>query len=497
MLSKIAPSACLDGYKPMRPIIYRAGFARWLPVFFILAVALGGCSLVPDYERPEPLIPGLANAADQTLEAIEYSDFLSQEEVVVLDSLDASGELKRLAVSALAHNSDYQIAMFRVEEARAEYGIAKADRMPSIQATGQMQRQSFNDRTLNEVYGQHHSAVTIGVSDYELDFFGRVRALSDASRHSYFASVLGQQAARKALLLEVAQRYLAMRAVMERDRLASTLLQHREQQLLIALHAHGAGGISEDELRDINTLAVQARQQVDEQANQLSRVRNSLERETGYSVSVIQVRPGPIDLVEIPWLANLSSEQLLQRYDVLTAEEQLKAANASIGAARAAFFPSIKLSTAAGVASGHLGDLFSQGTGTWLFVPQITLPIFDGGRNQANLDLAQARKNISVANYERTIQNAFQDMVDGLKERKTLLQRVSSQSELNGLAQALAERRQRQFARGDISQLEATAALVQAVQTEQVLTQTRLAIQINLLSLYRTLYGADASAISS
>ncbi|MNJ55025.1 Antibiotic efflux pump outer membrane protein ArpC precursor [compost metagenome] len=141
--------------------------------------------------------------------------------------------------------------------------------------------------------------------------------------------------------------------------------------------------------------------------------------------------------------------------------------------------------------------MFSHGTGTWLFVPQITLPIFDGGRNQANLDLAQARKNISVANYERTIQNAFQDMVDGLKERKTLLQRVRSQSELNGLAQELAVRRQRQFARGDISQLEATAALVQAVQTEQVLTQTRLAIQMNLLSLYRTLYGADASAISS
>jgi multidrug efflux system outer membrane protein len=173
MLTKIAPSACLDVYKPMRPIIYRTGFARWLPMFFILAVAFSGCSLVPDYQRPEPLLPHLAKGADQTLESIVYSDFLSQEEAVVLDSLDTSGELKRLAVSALVHNSDYQIAMLRVEEARAEYGMAKADRMPSIQATGQMQRQSFNDRTLNEAYGQHHSSVTIGVSDYELDFFGR------------------------------------------------------------------------------------------------------------------------------------------------------------------------------------------------------------------------------------------------------------------------------------------------------------------------------------
>lgn len=497
MLSKIAPSACLDGYKPMRPIIYRAGLARWLPVFFILVVALSGCSLVPDYQRPEPLLPHLTKAADQAIEAIDHSGFLSQEEVVVLDSLDTTGQLKRLAVSALLHNRDYHIAMLRVEEARAEYGMAKADQLPSIQATGQVQRQSFNDRALNEVYGQHYSAATIGVSDYELDFFGRVKALSQASRHAYLASALGQQAARKALLLEVAQRYLTMQAVMERDRSASALLQHREQQFLIARHAYEAGGISEDALRDVRTGVVQARQQVNEQENQLSRVRNSLQRETGYSASIVQVRPETVDHAEVPWLANLSSEQLLQRYDVLAAEEQLKAANASIGAARAAFFPSIRLSTAAGVASSHLGDLFSQGTGTWLFVPQITLPIFDGGRNQANLDLAQARKSISVANYERTIQNAFQDMVDGLKERKTLLQRVSSQSELNGLAQAFAARRQHQFARGDISQLEATAAQVQAVQTEQVLTQTRLAIQMNLVSLYRTLYGADASAISS
>ncbi|QXI30902.1 efflux transporter outer membrane subunit [Pseudomonas vanderleydeniana] len=470
-------------------------------VLAIAIASLGGCSLTPRYERPGIALHSLSTTPEQDQEALTHLSLLTKEEAELLDGLDRSGQLKQLAVRALLHNRDYQIAMLRVEQARAEYGIARADRLPTVQGTGQMERQDFSDRSLNEVYGQRYSTATVGFNDFELDFFERVKALSESARHQFFATQLGQQASRKALIAEVAQACLMLRAEADRQQRAEMLLQRRKQQVELAQREAEAGGLSQEELQASMATLSQAQQHVLDTVQQLAKARNALGLLTGYTspLNTISQTPdtGSTEQAEAAWLTNLDSERLLGRFDVQAAEEQLKAANASIGAARAAFFPSIRLSTGAGVASKHLHGLFSDSTGTWLFVPQINIPLFDGGRNQANLDLAKVRKKISVAHYEKVIQHAFRDMVDGLAERDVLLQRIHSQSALNTLAQQQLEHRKAQASRGDASKADELRAQIQAAQAEQALAETRLALEMNLLSLYRVLHGADASALSS
>jgi multidrug efflux system outer membrane protein len=441
----------------------------------------------------------LNHAAKHQQEAVSPSTLLSEEEISLVDSLDRSGQLKRLTVQALQNNRDYRIAKLRVDQARAEYGIAKADRLPTIQATGQMERQEFDKRSLNEIYGQRYSAATIGISNFEIDFFERVKSLSDSAQHQYFATELWQQAARKALIAEVAQQYLLMRAEAGRKETADDLLKCRKEQVSLAQGQLLSGAISNEDLQAVVTQFAEANQQSREATRHLASARNALELITGYiaSINTVGEVPSVWEQDQAIWLTNLHSTKLLERFDVQQAEEQLKADNASIGAARAAFFPSVSMSTSTGIASKHLHDLFSEGTGTWLFVPQINIPLFDGGRNQANLDSAKARKEISVANYEKVVQNAFKDMVDGFAERDALMHRIRSQSALNDIAQEQLEHRKAQVARGDASKFEEIAAQIQAAQSEQALIDTKLAIQMNLLSLYRVLYGADASAIPS
>lgn len=481
---------------------FKLDHLTWIPAALGIAIAaLAGCSLVPRYERPELPLQVLNASTERGQETISSLMLLSEEEIVLVDSLDRSGQLKQLTVQALLHNRDYRIAKLRVEQAHAEYGIAKAHRLPTIQATGQVVRQEFNDRSLNDMFGQRYSTASVGINDFEIDFFERIKALSDAAQHQYLATELGQRAARKALISEVAQRFLLMRVEVVRKDNVDALLEHRKEQVYLAKRQVESGALSNEELQIVMSLFARAHQQSREVAHQLATARNALELVTGYTTSIKTV--GVVldvwkqDQAEAAWLTNLNSTKLIERFDVQEAEEQLKASNASIGAARAAFFPSITLSTSAGVASKHLHDLFSSGTGTWLFVPQINIPLFDVGRNQANLDVATARKEISVANYEKVIQHAFRGMVDGLAERDALMHRIRSQSALNDLAQEQLERRKAQAALGDASKLDELMARIQAIETEQALIDTRLAIQMNLVSLYRVLYGADASAIPS
>ena len=423
----------------------------WMATFLAIAVATAsGCSLTPSYERPAQSLPMLSGFISPAPTDKDMRTLLSAEELNFLDGLDSSGQLKVLAVRGLQHNRDYAVAVLRVEQARAEYSLSDADSMPSLRASGQMERQHFNNKALNKTYGQRFSAATIGISDFELDFFGRVKALSESARHEYLATKLGQQAARKALIAEVAHRYLLMRAAASRLQGADAVLVHRKTQLRLAQKQESAGDISREELQAIHAFQAQAEQQAEEASLQLDKARNALEHEIGYELAIDtdrQQRAGEAENPAPIWLSNLTSDHLLQRFDVQAAEERLKAANASIGAARAAFFPSITLSTSSGIASEHLHDLFSNGTGTWLFAPQINIPLFDGGRNQANLDLAKARNEVGIANYEKAIQSAFREMADGLHEREALLQRARSQSALNDIAQEQLFNRQAQ-ARG-------------------------------------------------
>lgn len=463
----------------------------------LAALLVQGCSLQPAYERPVASIPGAAGQAASNSPGLAAS--LWPEELQLFESLDRTGQLKSLALTALQHAADYRLALLQVEQARAQAGIAQAEHLPTLAATAQAVRQQFDDRALNEVYGQRYSTATLGVTGFELDFFGRASSLSETARHQYLSTRLGQQAARKALLIEVARQYLALRASGDQARSAAALLQARDKLADLAQRQVALGSLSREGLHEALRLQAEARQQASDTQQQLAQARSALGALTGYQASSVVDAPtsgdGKYSSATIPWLANLQSQALLKRFDVLAAEERLKAANASIGAARAAFFPSIQLSTGAGIASPHLDGLFSRGTGTWLFMPQVTVPLFDGGRNRANLDLATVRKAIGVASYEKTIQHAFKDMSDGLAERQALLQRLHSQAAVNQLAQDQLATRRAQLLRGDASKLDELVAHIQALETAQILSDTQLHVQLNLLTLYQVLYGADASAV--
>ncbi|MFK0033710.1 efflux transporter outer membrane subunit [Pseudomonas monteilii] len=484
----------------MRPTISKS--SGCLPAVFMLAsLLLSGCSLEPAYERPASPVTFLRPGQEMPTEAPDTSSLFTDEEAQLLDSLDHSKQLRTLVAGALAHDRDYQIILLRVEEARAEYGIANAERLPAVQLSGEMVRQQFDNRSLNEVNGQRYATASIGISNYELDFFGRMRSMSKAARHRFLSTQLGQQAARKALITEVARQYLVLRSANDVVKKADLLLNYQQSLVEISKHQVNAGALSREDFKKTAQALDMAEQHAAEAVQRVKAARNALELMSGYRSPIRTVGELPSvwepDQADAAWLVNLHSEKLLERYDVRAAEERLKAANASIGAARAAFFPSVQLSTGAGVASEHFHDLFSHSTGTWLFMPQVNIPIFDGGRNQSNLDLANIRKDIAVATYERTIQRAFKDMADAFFERDALMQRIRSQAALNELAQDQLATRQAQLSRGDVSKLDELNALIQAVETSQVLSETKLRIQFNMLNLYQILYGADATAVVS
>ncbi|PHX52359.1 RND transporter, partial [Pseudomonas syringae pv. syringae] len=319
-------------------------------------------------------------------------------------------------------------------------GITRADRFPTLAAGVERDRQHFDNAAADERYGQDISIASVGVSDFELDFFGRVRSLSEAARHDYLASTYGQQAARSALIAEVARAWLAERLAAAVQQDAQAVHEARLMLVKAAEEQQRQGALSLDDLMVQRLDTLTAQQQVQDAASDHANAWQALLLLTGYSTALPATKPDTPELtaalVETPaWLSNLPSQRLLERFDIRQREEALKASNANIGAARAAFFPSIKLSTGVGLQSDSLRTLFSNGSGAWLFTPQLNLPLFDGGRNQANLDLAKVRQQIAVAEYEKAVQNAFREMSAVLTRRQQALNQVRNEVERVALVQ--------------------------------------------------------------
>lgn len=406
----------------------------------LLSLIFSGCSLIPEYQRPALPVP-----ADQLSAVVPAGDAsiavaLTADEEALAAELSPKGELRVLLQSALTFNRDFRVAVLRVDEARAMRGITRADRFPTIAAGVQRNRQHFDNAAADERYGQDLSIASVGVSDFELDFFGRVRSLSEAARHDYLASTYGQQAARSALVAEVARAWLAERLAAAVQQDAQTVHDARLMLVKAAEEQQRQGAISLDDLMAQRLDTLTAQQQVQDALSDHANASQALLLLTGYSAVLPATTPDTpaltAALVETPaWLSNLPSRRLLERFDIRQREEALKASNANIGAARAAFFPSIKLSTSVGLQSDSLRTLFSNGSGTWLFSPQLNLPLFDGGRNQANLDLAHVRQQIAVAEYEKAIQNAFREMSGVLTRRQQALGHVRNEIERVALVQ--------------------------------------------------------------
>jgi len=394
-------------------------------IWGVMITVLAGCSLAPIYERPSlptaAAYPGTKSAQTQvTQDAMQlgWREFFT----------DAG--LRKLIAQAIEYNRDLRIAVARVEEARGLYGIQRADRLPSIGAgaAANWSRVPFDLSPTGSSVTSEQYQVTLNLSLWELDFWGRVRNLTDAALESYLATEEARRAIVISVVAQVANTYLLERELDERIVIGEQTLTTREESYRIARRRYEVGYASKVDAVGAETLLNQARSDLaalrrlrDQNLNALTLLVGAPVIFETQTLSMIE----PRFVQEIS--AGLPSDLLMNRPDILACEHRLKAAHANIGAARAAFFPRIMLTGDLGTASAALGGLFGAGSSIWSFAPSITLPIFDGGRNRANLDVSEARRNLAVADYERTIQGAFREVADALAARLWLTRQVAAQ----------------------------------------------------------------------
>ncbi len=448
-------------------------------------LVLAGCSFTPDHERPALPVPeawpdDVKTGAAPATKPVDWASFFPDE------------RLRALIKLALEHNRDLRIATARVAEAQALYGIQRADRLPTLNAGASLARSRTPgdlSSTGSAVIGQR-ADVNVGLSAFELDFWGRVASLSAAAKASYLATEQAERAFRLSLVASVADAYLALSEAQERLVLAQSALETRAQTRELVDRRRQAGLAADLDYLQAEAAFEGARAEVAALLRQQSAARNFLRALVGTEPKDL---PAGKLLAEqgiaLDQQADLPSQVLVRRPDVLAAEQRLLAANASIGAARAAFFPRIALTASAGTASRELDGLFNSGSGAWSFIPSISLPIFDSGRNRANLDLATVRKDIAVADYERTVQQAFREVADLLVARDQLnaqLQAVQAQEQAQQRAADIAQARYRQ---GVGSFLEVLDAQRQLFQVQQNLIQLRRALWSAAAQLYKALGG--------
>lgn len=452
-----------------------------LPLSLLIAGVLTGCSLAPRYEQPElPVAAAYPTETSSLTAPAGWREFFPDQ------------RLQSLIATALDNNRDLRIAALRIEEARAQYNIQSADLWPNLNATAGATR----GRTPGGISITGASAVSssyqvgLSLASFELDFFGRVRSLNNAALAQYLATEEAAQAARISLVAEVAKAYLAERAFAEQYDLARKTLESRENAYRLAKQRFDVGASSALDLRQNETLVQSARASLATLTRQRAQASNALALLIGKPVADLPAAQSLSEqniVTDIP--AGVPSDLLTRRPDIRSAEQRLRAANANIGAARAAFFPRISLTAGIGTASNELSGLFESGSRTWSFAPQLLLPIFDAGRNSANLTLAEVRKNVSVAEYERTIQVAFREVADALAARATLDEQIDAQRLVQ---EAQAERlklSELRYQNGVASSLDVLDAQRELFNAQQALVQARLLRLTNAIDLYRALGG--------
>lgn len=404
-------------------------------------------------------------------------------------------ELQGLITQAFENNRDLRIAMQRVEEARGLYGIQRADRLPSISAgaMGSRSRVPADLSPTGRAMTSDQYQVTLNLSTWELDFWGRVRNLTAAGLESYLATEEARRAVAISLVAQVANTYLLGRELDERTAIAKQTLASREESYRIAKRRYEVGYASKLDAAQAETLLNQSR--ADQAALMRGRDQNRNALTLLVGAPIITTDPRSLSLIESCFVreiaVGLPSSLLVNRPDVLAAEHRLKAANANIGAARAAFFPRIVLTGNLGTASVELSGLFGAGSGIWSFSPSITLPIFDGGRNRANLDVSEARRNLAVADYERTIQGAFREVADALADRRWLTKQVADQQATLAAQTERARLAGLRYQNGAAPYLEVLDAERDRFLAEQALVQVRRALLASSVNLYAALGGGS------
>ncbi|WP_242199242.1 MULTISPECIES: efflux transporter outer membrane subunit [unclassified Pseudomonas] len=453
-----------------------------------VAWMLGGCSLIPEYQRPAPPVP--AQYPQSGVYRLAHSGTVA----ITQDWLHVFHDpaLQQLIANALLNNRDLRVAALNVEAFQAQYRIQRADLFPALSATAAGKRQKLP----GDVTGTGKSAITsnysatLGLSAYELDLFGRVRSLSEQAMLTYLGTEEARRSAQLSLVANVANAYLTWRADQELLALAQQTLEADDHSWQLTSRSKSAGKASALDVVQARTAVQSTRASVARYERQVAQDLNNLALLVGAPVDErLPARPLADELVaRVP--AGLPSDLLQRRPDILQAEYQLQAANANIGAARAAFFPSVTLTANAGSTSTQLSGLFKGGSGTWTFQPQINLPIFNAGSLRASLDYAKLQKDITVAQYEKSIQTAFQEVADGLAARQTFNDQLDAQRDFVASNQAYYDLAQHRYRSGVDSNLTFLDAQRSLFSSQQALIVDRLAQLVAEVNLYTALGGA-------
>ncbi len=456
---------------PLRAVLARA--------LLLAPLALTACmSLAPKYERPAAPVPAAypesAVAGSNAASALGWQQYFPD------------ARTHQLIALALANNRDLRVAILNIEQARAQYQIRRADQLPTVGLGAAGSRATTSSDTI-----ESHYTAGLTVAAFELDLFGRVRNLSDAALAQFMATEEARKSAQISLIAAVANAHMALLADDELLDLTRKTLAGREESLKLVKLKFDNGIVSKVDLQQAQSLAESARVTLAQQQRQRAQDGNLLAQLVGQALpAAATVASGglaAVTLAELP--AGLPSELLTLRPDVRQAEQQLIAANANIGAARAAYLPRISLTGSAGSASTALSGLFKGGTFGWTFAPQLLMPLFDFGRTGANLDSAKAGRDIAVAQYEKAIQVAFREVADALAGQATYGEQLRAQ---RGVAAAEAERfamadlRYRNGAASYLDLLDAQRSLFSA---QQAAVQANLARLQNQVTLYRVLGG--------
>lgn len=452
----------------------------------IAASLLGGCSLIPDYQRPASPVDSAWPSEAGTAQSASVAADLGWR------AFFRDPALQGLIDTALANNRDLRVAALNVEAYAAQRQIQRSALFPSISADGGASRQrlpgSLSDSGEAGINSQY--SATLGASAWELDLFGRLRSLDEQALQQYFASEEARRATQIALVASVANAWLTLQADQELLQLTQDTLKTYQQSFALTRRSFDVGVADALALAQARSAVESAQVSLAQYSRQVAQDRNALVvlLGSGKAGGLPAGRALADDLLlEVP--AGLPSDLLQRRPDLRQAEHQLKAANANIGAARAAFFPSVSLTANAGSLSPDLAGLFDAGSGSWLFQPSISLPLFNAGRLKASLDYAELQQDIQVASYEKAIQVAFQEVADGLAARATYQQQLDAQRALvktNEEYYRLAERRYRT---GVDSYLTLLDAQRQLFSVRQQLIGDRLAQLASEVELYKALGG--------
>jgi outer membrane protein, multidrug efflux system len=458
-----------------------------------LVALAAGCSLQPIYHRPAAPV----EATFPSGEAYKYPDSgpgsttLPAGDIGWRDFL-ADPRLQRIVEIALKNNRDLRVAVLNVAQVQAQYRIQRAALFPQVGGFVDASRTRTPASLSSTGKATTLSDYSVGLSvSWEIDFFGRLRSLRDAALEQYLSTAHARQAAEILLVSQVADQYLTMLAFDEQLVVTRQTLETAQASYKIVKLQFDTGTAEELSLRQAQSVVEQAN------ANYAAQVRARAQAENGLVLLMGQPLPPDLPravrlgeqamLADIP--AGLPSDLLARRPDILQAEAALRAENANIGAARAAFFPRISLTGSLGTASATLGGLFSAGSLAWSFLPSITVPIFEGGALQANLDVAKIQKDIGIAQYEKAIQTAFREVADGLAARGTYDEQVAAQERLTATQQRSLELADFRYRNGADTYLNVLIAQTDFYNGQLTLVSTRLQRLTNLVDLYRTLGG--------